>query len=170
MTRHSRAPRDPTADNGLRLAAISDDLLGQFFADALTDREKVVVVAALYYLASPGYLPSYHLHRDEAERLEAVARSKLRAYGVLRGGSDDLAMYGALTDKELQPQDIWDDRAPVKSTLIQSLAEELREFRAHCRHCGQEMWRWRSRFGRSRSYCSNACRQAAYRARRAGPR
>jgi hypothetical protein len=38
MSRHSRARRDPTAENGLRLAVMRDDVLGRFFNDALTDR------------------------------------------------------------------------------------------------------------------------------------
>jgi hypothetical protein len=74
--------------------------------------------------------------------------------GLVRGGSATGAQpprpaaFEVPTDDELQRgrqrDDIWDDRAPVKSTLIQSLAEELREFRTSCGHCGQEMWRWRS--------------------------
>jgi hypothetical protein len=61
-----------------------------------------VLVAALCYLASPGYLPSYHLYRDEAEWLEEVARSKLRAYSILPGRSDDRALNGGPTNEELQ--------------------------------------------------------------------
>src|SRR5215468_8978388 len=108
MTRRSRAPHDPTAENGLRLTAMRDDLLGRFLDDALTDREKVVVVAALCYLESPGYLPSHGLDRREAELLVAVALSKLRAHGRLMPEWDDLAQFR--WDADLA-QSRWDDLA-----------------------------------------------------------
>jgi hypothetical protein len=157
MTRRRGAPNDPTATRALRG---SDAEVLQDVLDTLPERD--LGVLRLYWGLDDGIPKTL----DEVSKMQGVTRERIRriegkALSKLRHPSRGEALR--VWDKDMHPIDVIDVRRKHHRTLTRQQLEAIGV--VWCAYCHQRPFN--SITGdRRRAYCSDKCRQAAYRERR----
>jgi hypothetical protein len=172
MSRRRRATTDPIGSR----AFDETDTLFQVL-DTLSERERAVILmrfglAERYDLSEQwGIVPNGPMTLYEIGQVLGLPRELLtqieeRAMRKLRHPSRSKVLMA--NDHNGKPLDFIDvarkHRATTRDLFIY---ERWKANLISCAHCGKQDFATRGNGGRPRRYCSNKCRQAAYRARRA---
>ncbi|WP_033290311.1 hypothetical protein [Amycolatopsis jejuensis] len=153
------SPADPTAKAALHSG--DNDILGAALAQ-LNERDAVYV--ALHYGFDVPVAALVRLFKARSTRLIHNYDYLGHMHDVLATGRNRLGEL--LRDSGLTPGDLdWQRSRAVRDIGTQHRVEQL----VPCMHCRQQKLPLITSSGRPRRYCSDSCRQAAYRKRRADP-
>lgn len=161
MTRRRRAATDPVGNRAFDESGILFRVLA-----TLSEREAGVIAMrfGLTKAREPLTLSEigkiYGVSRERIHQIEEKVLLKLRHPSrskLLKAYDHD--------GKEFDYIDV--AGKPRPTALDRSIFERWRANLISCAHCGKQDFATRGNGGRPRRYCTNKCRQAAYRARRA---
>ena len=157
MSRRQGSPNDPTPQPALRVEATS---LIQAMLDDLGEREAGVITMRW------GLKDGYPKTLDEIGRAYGVTRERIRQI-------ESKCMSKLRYSSKSSPLAVTDGKAVVGFVDIRRAAADLAPIYPvtliWCTHCHERQFDPRSGVpagGRPRKYCSDKCRQAAYRVRR----